>query len=148
MPPPILRPFSPGDETALVETWLAGWQSVGLDHPVVTRDYLSARLPHDLAHRWDTTIAEAGNRMVGFLAVVLPESRMDQLFVAPHAQGCGIGHRLFEMAKQKMPNGFWLSTQPENARARAFYERAGMRLERIEPDQSGNKAIYRLSRFI
>jgi len=113
---------------------------------VITPKYLADRLPRDLAQRWDVTIAEADGKMFGFLAIVLAERRLDQLFVMPDAQGHGIGHRLFELAKQKMPDGFWLSTQSENIRARAFYERAGMQLDHIEPDPSGDKVIYKLPR--
>ena len=43
-----------------------------------------------------------------------------------------------------MPEGFWLSTQPDNMRARTFYERAGMMLDRIEPYPSGDRAIYQV----
>ena len=140
----ILRPFTPGDEASLVEVWFTSWLSVGIDHPKVTREFLANRLPRDLAQRWDVTIAEFNGAVVGFLALVVSERRLDQLFIAPDAQGKGIGHRLFELAKQKMPDGFWLSTQPDNARARAFYERAGMRLDRIEPDPSGDRVFYKL----
>lgn len=145
MPPVTVRPFVRGDEAALVDVWFRGWLSVGLAHPVVTRARLEDRLPEDLAGRWDATVAEAGGRMVGFLALAPRERRLDQLFVAPEAQGRGVGHRLFEVARRAMPGGFWLSTQPGNSRARAFYERAGMRLDRIRPDPSGDRAIYELA---
>lgn len=107
----ILRPFTPGEEVALVEIWFTSWLSVGIDHPKVTREFLADRLPRDLAQRWDVTIAEVDGTIAGFLALVLPEHRLDQLFIKPDAQGQGIGHKLFKLAKQKMPAGFWLSTQ-------------------------------------
>ena len=144
MPPTTIRPFTPGDEAALLETWFTSWHSVGLDHPVVTRQHLADRLPQDLARRWNVTVAERDSVMLGFLAVALSEHRLDQLFIAPSAQRQGLGHRLFAVALQTMPNGFWLSTQPNNLRARAFYEQAGMQLDRIQPDPSGDKAIYRM----
>lgn len=108
-----LRPYAPGDEAALVELWFESWWSVGLEHPVVTKAALVERLPRDLAERWDVTVAEADGRLLGFLALALSERRLDQLFIAPDAQGCGVGKALFEVAKQRMPNGFWLSTNPQ-----------------------------------
>ncbi len=145
MLPVTVRPFARGDEAALVDIWFRGWLSVELERPVLTRARLEERLPRDLAGRWDATVAEAGGGMVGFLAMAPKERRLDQLFVAPEAQGRGVGHRLFEVARQAMPGGFWLSTQPGNSRARAFYERAGMRLHRIRLDPSGDRAIYELA---
>ena len=138
-----VRPFIPGDEAVVVETWFRSWLSVGLERPVITQAYLADRLPRDLADRWDVTIAETDGKMLGFLALALNEKRLDQLFIAPDAQGRGIGHRLFEIARQRMPDGFWLSTQPGNTRARKFYERAGMRFDRFEPAPSGDRVIYR-----
>lgn len=143
-----VRPFVRGDEAALLDAWFAGWLSTGLERPVVTKAGLADRLPRDLAERWDVTVAEAGGRMLGFLALAPAEQRLDQLFVMPDSQGRGVGRVLFEVARRKMPDGFWLSTQPGNARARAFYERAGMRLERIAPDPSGDRAIYRLAKDV
>lgn len=137
-----IRPFVPGCEAALVDVWFSSWLSAGLDRPVVTRESLQARLPGDLAERWDAVVAELDGKMLGFVAVVLGERRLDQLFVAPEAQGHGIGLRLFEAAREKLLRDFWLSTQPGNARARVFYERRGMKLDRIEADPSGDRAIY------
>lgn len=95
-----------------------------------------------LVQRWEVTVAEADGILVGFLALALSEHRLDQLFVAPGAQGRGIGRRLVEVAKQRMPEGFWLSTRPDNRRARAFYERSGMGFDRLEPGQTGDRAVY------
>jgi GNAT superfamily N-acetyltransferase len=137
-----LRPYSPEDEPCLVDTWFESWLSVGLEFPLVTRADLASRLPRDLAERWDVDIAQTDGTVVGFLAVAVQERRLDQLFIAPSAQGRGIGKLLFEAAKQKMPDGFWLSTQPGNKTARAFYERAGMRLNRAESTSTIERVIY------
>ena len=137
-----LRAYCPGDEASLSEIWFRSWLSVGLDHPVVTQDDLTSRLPRDLCERWDVTLVDSGGRLLGFLALALEERRLDQLFIAPEAQGRGIGKRLFEVARQKMPTGFWLSTQPGNARACRFYERVGMTLDRFETGPFGDRALY------
>lgn len=121
-----LRPYAPADQAVLADLWFASWTSIGLESPVVTRAELAARVPRELAGRWNVTVAEVDGRMVGFLALALTEHRLDQLFILPAAKGSGIGRALLGVAKQQMPNGFWLATHPDNSRARAFYERHGM----------------------
>lgn len=138
----LLRPYSPGDAEPLGRLWYASWRSVGLETPVVAEADVLARVPREAAGRWTTTVAEADGEIVGFVALALAETRLDQLFIAPGAQGRGVGRVLFEVAVQAMPNGFWLSTQVGNVRARRFYEGLGMRLDRIEPDAGGDRAIY------
>lgn len=140
-----LRPYSPGDEAALAEVWFESWLSVGLERPVVTRAELAERVPRELAGRWEVTVAEADGRVLGFLALALAEGRLDQLFIAPDAQGRGVGRALFEAARRRMPDGFWLSTQPANGRACAFYERLGMMLDRVEPGHAGDRVFYRFA---
>lgn len=138
----LLRPYSPGDAEPLGRLWYASWRSVGLDTPAVAEADVIARVPREAAGRWTTTVAEAGGEMVGFVALALAETRLDQLFIAPEAQGQGVGRALFDVAVQAMPQGFWLSTQAANVRARRFYEGLGMSLDRVEADAGGDKAIY------
>jgi GNAT superfamily N-acetyltransferase len=137
-----LRPYEAADESALVDVWFEGWRSNRLEWPVVTKAELAARLPRDLAERWTVTVAEREARLAGFVAVCLHERRLDQLFISPESQGCGLGLALFEVARRQMPEGFWLSTHPDNHRARRFYERRGMMLDRIEASPGGAAAIY------
>lgn len=75
------------------------------------------------------------------MALAPTEQRLDQVFVASEAQGQGVGTALFAVAVQRLGAGFWLTTQQENLRARAFYERRGMTLERFEED----RVYYRLA---
>lgn len=138
-----LRPYAPGDETALAELWFESWLSIGLEKPVVTKAELVARAPRDLAERWEVTVTEADGRLLGFLALALSEQRLDQLFIAPDAQGLGIGRALFEVAKRRLPNGFWLATQPDNRRARAFYERLGMMFDGADP--ASDRVFYKFA---
>lgn len=140
-----LRPLKLQDQGALVDLWYASWCSIGLHEPVVTRADLVKRLPGDLATRWTVTVAEADERLLGFLALCVEEQRLDQLFVSPAAQGRGVGSALFEVAVREMPNGFWLSTQPGNHRARAFYERRGMSVDHTDRGLGGDRVFYRLS---
>lgn len=137
-----LRPFEPADQEALVDLWYESWLSVGLPAPAVTRADLARRVPGDLARRWTVTVAETGGRLAGFLAVCLEERRLDQLFIAPAAQGAGVGLALFEAALRQMPDGFWLATQPGNHRARAFYEKRGMSRDAAHPSADAGRLVY------
>lgn len=137
-----LRPCESEDQAAVAQLWFEGWMSIGLESPVVTRAELAARVPLELVERWDVTVAEEGGRLLGFLALALPENRLDQLFIAPSAQGSGVGWQLFGVARQRMPDGFWLTTQPGNARARAFYERSGMVIDPSNAAANGDRVVY------
>jgi GNAT superfamily N-acetyltransferase len=53
------------------------------------------------------------------------EKNLEQLFVAPGAQNNGIGKRLLDFAKAKLPGGFHLTTALAS-RAGRFYEREGL----------------------
>ena len=116
--------------------------SIGLESPVVTQAELAARVPQELAGRWDVTVAEEDGRLLGFLALALSENRLDQLFISPSAQRAGVGRRLFGVAEQRMPEGFWLTTQPRNARACRFYERCGLVIDPSHEAASGDRVVY------
>ena len=63
---------------------------------------------------------------------------IDQLYVDPSAQGCGLGSRLVEIAKRRFPAGLELWTFQINATAHRFYERHGfVAVDRT--DGSGNE---------
>jgi GNAT superfamily N-acetyltransferase len=137
-----LRPYLADDQGALIDLWYESWRSVGLRTPNVTRADLAKRVPGDLGIRWTVTVAEIDGQLVGFLAVCLLEERLDQLFVLPEAQRRGIGSELLNVAKQQMPNEFWLSTQPNNYHARSFYERKGMSIDPTDGRNSSERVVY------
>lgn len=136
-----LRPADASDAAALVELWFESWSSNGFEGPADIREIMAERVPRELGGRWEVTVAEADGRLLGFLALAGEEKRLDQLFIAPDVQGTGVGRTLFDVAIARFPDGFWLATQTENVRARAFYERRGMMLDRIEED----RVYYRLT---
>ncbi|MBV8752962.1 MAG: GNAT family N-acetyltransferase [Hyphomicrobiales bacterium] len=145
MPDIQLRPFAPSDAVALARLWRASWLSTGVPAArEITREDLLARVGTELAQGWRVTVAEIDGELVGFLAVKLEERRLDQLFVAPAQQGSGIGVRLFALAEAMMPAGFVLRTSAANVKARRFYEKRGMRLDRLElhPVHGHEVAIY------
>jgi GNAT superfamily N-acetyltransferase len=78
---------------------------------------------------------EEGGEVVGFVGVDQGEVR--HLYVAPPAQGRGIGAALLEHAKTVAPERLELWVFQQNDGARRFYERHGFRLVRLT-DGAGN----------
>jgi GNAT superfamily N-acetyltransferase len=72
---------------------------------------------------WQVHVARDGVQPVGFVA--LKADTVDQLFIAPSWQGRGIGKRLLDLAKAKLPGGFSLTTAVLG-QAEAFYRREGL----------------------
>ncbi len=132
-----IRPAVPSDYPVLADLWFDSWTSIGISNETDwTRDLVRARFVRDVAERWVLFAAEEADELVGMLALVLAERRIDQLFLKPAFKGKGIGLALLEHAKCELPDGIVLVTQEANARARAFYEREGFRLERSEFDNA------------
>jgi GNAT superfamily N-acetyltransferase len=67
------------------------------------------------------------------MALFPAEPRLDQLFVEETLRSHGIGKRLLEHAKARMPGGYQLRTHSLNTNAQRFYAREGMRHLRDEP---------------
>jgi ribosomal protein S18 acetylase RimI-like enzyme len=74
-------------------------------------------------------VAAEGARIVGFLA--LRGSYVDRLYVQPGAQRSGVGTALLHRALEASPAGIELHTHVKNGKARAFYEKHGMRAVRF-----------------
>jgi len=63
---------------------------------------------------------------------------LDDLYVAPAAQGTGIGSALLDLVKAQRPGGFCLWVFESNQPARAFYAARGL-VELERTDGSGNE---------
>ena len=83
--------------------------------------------------------------LVGFLALKPATGCLDQLFVAPEAQGRGIGRLLLDLAKDTLPRGLWLRTAEDNHRACRFYQRNGLRPseQQTHPSLGHSTIVYR-----
>jgi len=90
--------------------------------------------PHsdDETRRWHTNVlisrgtvivAEADGEVLGFANPT--EGWLHALYVAPSAQGTGVGSALFEHSTTLQPNGFDLWVFQRNTRALDFYARYG-----------------------
>lgn len=117
-----IRPYCEDDLQAVTAIWLASWRSTGVDAPV-TLEELRRRWTEELSTDRQVHVAMLGHEVAGF-AVFKPHV-LDQLFVAPAQQSKGIGKRLLDLAKERMPEGFELRTASAS-RAPAFYDREGL----------------------
>jgi ribosomal protein S18 acetylase RimI-like enzyme len=70
-------------------------------------------------------VARDEGAIVGFVA--LRGSYVDRLYVQPGAQRRGIGETLLRHAIAQSPAGIELHTHVKNTKARAFYEKNGLR---------------------
>jgi ribosomal protein S18 acetylase RimI-like enzyme len=77
----------------------------------------------------ETWVWDDDGAVLGF--AVLQGDELAQLYVDPDASGRGIGSALLERAKERRPGGFTLWVFQENAGARRFYERRGLRCIRL-----------------
>lgn len=83
-------------------------------------------LPHllaDVLPSQEVWIAHTGDEPVGVLA--LDGELLTDLYVAPRAQGRGVGSALLEHAKRLRPNGLTLWVFTSNRPALTFYGRHG-----------------------
>lgn len=82
-----------------------------------------------ILYRCSIWIACEGSVVLGFVA--LEGSYVDRLYVHPRAQRRGIGRALLTQAMELSPQGLELHTHQKNTKARAFYEKNGLRAVRF-----------------
>lgn len=146
-PAPIdIRPAVAGDAEILCALFLAARRAALPDLPRLHTDAeTQAWMERSVIHGGGTMVAVRAGRCVGFVAVA--GAWVEHLYVAPEAQGQGIGRRLLAVAKQQSPSGLSLYVFQDNRRARRFYEQQGFMLV-AETDGAGNEeqwpdALYR-----
>ncbi|WP_170230062.1 GNAT family N-acetyltransferase [Acetobacter nitrogenifigens] len=126
-----IRAATQDDLTAIATLWRESTISMDGGAPRVHDvKALRARLQSE---GWWIEVVENDDRITGFLAVRERERVVDQLFVAPSAQGAGLGARLLRRAQALMPEGFTLRTPLSNLAGQRFYERHGLIMLRDEP---------------
>lgn len=119
-----LAPLAPADLDAIASLWLASARAAGQPGvETVTSAINRWRLENE---GWELTVAWRGGARAGFLAVQPADRWLRQIFVAPDLLGSGVGTVLLAAAKQRMPGGFFLHTDLDNARARRFYASRGL----------------------
>ena len=125
----MLRGAVDCDLDAVAYVWRESARNTdGVAPEIPSLEQLRSRIDHELANEWNLSVAVEEGEIIAMLAIKPITSELDQLFVLPRKQGCGIGLELLRRAKTLMPEGFTLRTASANHRARRFYERAGLAL--------------------
>lgn len=129
-----LRSAVPGDSDDVAEIWRLGWRDG--HEGFVPQELVTARTDESFRTRaaervGDTTVATVDGVVVGFVMVL--EDEVEQVYVSGAHRGTGVAQVLMaEAERQVRMNGHpaaWLAVVAGNARARAFYERAGWKDE-------------------
>ena len=124
-----IRRYRDTDLTAVAQIWFEGWEPApgqAGERPPALLAELTARIPRELATRWDIYVATRDDKVVGMLAFTRAERYLDELYVGEGERGRGVGKRLLDFAKEELTDGFWLRTGIQNERARRFYRREGL----------------------
>jgi putative acetyltransferase len=122
-----LRAAIGADRHAIAEIWHASASLPDVGPPIMpTARELRERVDREFAAGWQVTVAVRKDGVMGFLAIKPSEAILAELFVRPEAIGTGVGRTLLAHAVEAMPAGFTLFTRSANARARRFYEKAGL----------------------
>lgn len=136
--PFVLRPALLADHQAIADLWHQSASLPGVGPPdMPTREALRERVEAEMAGGWVVTLADDDRGLAGFLALRPGDGVLAELFLRPDCIGRGLGHALIEKAKADMPGGFTLYTTATNGRARRFYERHGLVMEREAPHPRG-----------
>jgi len=124
----ILRPYAPDDFDETVAVWRASKRAAFAYVEAQQRWTLEDDAGHFrrvISVEYEIWLAEAEGRIVGMLA--RKGDFVDQLFVHPDLQRCGVGTALLRKAAELSPGGLRLFTFQRNLPARSFYEKHGFR---------------------
>jgi putative acetyltransferase len=114
------------DEEAALALWLRTWQKTYPDIDFAARfAWWGEQWRRGLVPSATIVVAEALNRIVGFVTVDTGTLYLDQLVVAPEFWGAGVGSALVAEAKRVSPRGLNLDVNTDNARAITFYKKSG-----------------------
>ncbi len=131
MTPYQLRKANDHDRDRIAEIWHSSASLPDVGPPQMpSYDHLRARVDDELAAGWAVTVAQGEDGLIGFVAIKPAQRYLAELFVCPRHLRSGIGKALLDEAKRAMAGGFTLFTTSANTRARRFYEREGLVLDR------------------
>jgi ribosomal protein S18 acetylase RimI-like enzyme len=131
----MIRGHRPDDIGPIAELYERSFGSLSFLPQLHTLDEHRAYFGR-LVDQRDVWVWDEEGAILGF--IVLGNATVDYLYVEPEMTNRGIGSALLEHAKEQRPEGFSLWTFQQNAGARRFYERHGLRLVRLT-DGEGNE---------
>ena len=130
-----LRAARAQDRPALIALWIAAWRDVFPQIDFSARAaWFESHLDDWLARGAALTVAEDAQGLAGFSLFDPARGEMDQLCVAPRAQGAGAARALLDALKARHGT-VALAVNRDNGRALRFYRREGFRVtgESVNP---------------
>jgi ribosomal protein S18 acetylase RimI-like enzyme len=97
-----------------------------LKHPHAVSQW-ETRFRDEILPRCRVWVIETDGLLAGFMALDIPRSHIDQLFIAMRFQRRGLGSLLLTLARRLCPTRLTLHTLVENSKAQRFYEKHGFR---------------------
>jgi ribosomal protein S18 acetylase RimI-like enzyme len=134
--PVVIRAARTDEYDQIARVWMTSWVSTGLEQPSeLLLVKLRSRIPLEVAKGWSLFVADDDGTIAAMLALHLPHTYLDQLFVVPDYQGRGLGRTLLEFTRHHLPDEIALRCVRENERAWRWYEREGFAFEKeaVEP---------------
>ncbi len=132
----MLRPATAADADAVADVFLAARGAMAYLPRLHTDEDTRGWIRTVVLEQHEVWVAERDGRVAAFAA--LAEEELAHLYVHADAQGLGLGSRLLDKAKERLPRGFRFWVFQRNTGARRFYERHGCRLVELT-DGSGNE---------
>jgi ribosomal protein S18 acetylase RimI-like enzyme len=122
--PVTIRRATAADASRVATVYIASRRGAAKWLPTVgTDDEIRAFVIDQMIPERECWVAEDADRIVAVL--VLLHDEIDQLYVAPGAQRCGVGDAMLAHAKRLRPAGLRLWAFQRNTPARRFYEARG-----------------------
>jgi ribosomal protein S18 acetylase RimI-like enzyme len=132
-----IRTATQADAEDLARVFIASFGTLTFLPKLHTDEETFDFIANSVLREQEVMVAESGGAPAGFIAMA-HGNVVEHLYVHPDQQGCGIGTSLLRRAKERMPDGFRLWVFQENAAARRFYERRGLRVIELT-DGAGNE---------
>ena len=122
-----LRAYAQADFEAVGAFWVEAWRATGIAVDFAERKpWLKAHLAALQEGGVDVLVAiDERDAPIALLTIDSRSGDLDQLCVAPAAQGRGLAHALIEEAKSRARGVVTLDVNVDNARALALYRREG-----------------------
>jgi len=128
----LIRTYRETDLEEMVRIW---YDASVIAHPFVPASFWASHksaMKEKYLPLAENYVFEQGGQVEGFISLV--GERVCALFVAPEAQGRGIGKALLEHAKT-LKGRLSLKVYRDNKKATRFYERSGLKAAGEEVDE-------------
>ncbi len=121
-----LRPYAESDWPALLALWIESWTATRPEIDFSARaPWLADLVKRSIAGGATVIVAENDEGLLGFVLFDARRGWLEQIALAPRAQGSGAAQALLREAKSACPAKLGLDVNADNFRALAFYRGQG-----------------------